>query len=154
MMSEPSSTTGFPREEFGALVRRLPGYARLAWALAHDPRVSRMRRLAVLAGAAYVISPIDLVPGFIPVAGQLDDLLVGLTAIRIGLDGLRPEFRAERLGAVGFTQADLDRDIQTTKAMAVWLARSGVRVGRRVASEAVGVGRRLTSRVAGMRHRS
>jgi uncharacterized membrane protein YkvA (DUF1232 family) len=134
-------------------VRRLPGYARLAWALAHDPRVSRARRLAVLAGAAYVISPIDLVPGFIPVAGQLDDLLVGLTAIRIGLDGLRPEFRAERLSSVGLSQSDLDHDIQTTKAVAIWIGRSGMRVGRRVASEAVGVGHRLTTKVAALRHR-
>jgi uncharacterized membrane protein YkvA (DUF1232 family) len=148
------SATDFPSQEFVALVRRLPGYARLAWALAHDPRVSRARRLAVLAGAAYVISPIDLVPGFIPVAGQLDDLLVGLTAIRIGLDGLRPEFRAERLSSVGFTQADLDHDIQTTKAVAVWIGRSGVRVGRKMAAEAVGVGRRLTTRVAALRNRS
>ncbi len=152
-MASPIATD-FPRQEFGALVRRLPGYGRLAWALAHDPRVSRARRLAVLAGAAYVISPIDLVPGFIPVAGQLDDLMVGLTAIRIALDGLKPEFRAERLSSVGFSQADLDRDIQTTKAVAVWIGRSGVRVGRRVVSEAVGVGRRVANRVAGLHHRS
>lgn len=152
-MTGPSATD-FPRQEFGALVRRLPGYARLAWALAHDPRLSRVRRLAVLAGAAYVISPIDLVPGFIPVVGQLDDMLVALAAIRFALDGLRPEFRAQQLSAVGFTQADLDADLRTTRAIAVWLARSGVRVGRKVASEAVGVGRRLTTRVAAMRHKS
>ena len=90
---------GFPRDEFSALIRRLPRYARLAWALGRDPRVSRSRRLAVLAGAAYVISPVDLVPGFIPLAGQLDDLFVALGAIRLALDGLKPEWRAERLGS-------------------------------------------------------
>ena len=59
-----------------ALVRRLPGYGRLAWRLARDPRLSRRRRTAVAAAAAYLISPIDLVPGIIPVAGQLDDAAV------------------------------------------------------------------------------
>src|SRR6187397_1502161 len=96
----------FPREAFGALLRRLPAYARLAWALGRDPRVSRLRRLAVLAGAAYVVSPVDLVPGFIPLAGQLDDLLVALGAIRVALDGLKPEWRGEKLAAAGLTRSE------------------------------------------------
>ena len=126
-----------PREEFSALVRRLPRYARLAWALAGDPRLSRVRRAAVLAGAAYVVSPIDLVPGIIPVVGQLDDMAVALLAIRMALNGLRPDARAERLAAVGIAQADLDADLRATGALAAWIARSGVRAGRRVASAGV-----------------
>jgi uncharacterized membrane protein YkvA (DUF1232 family) len=118
----------FPRHEFGALMRRLPAYARLSWALARDPRVARSRRLAVLGAAAYVISPVDLVPGFIPLAGQLDDLVVGLGAIRLALDGLKPEWRAERLAAAGLTQLEFDSDIHTTTAAAVWMARSAARV--------------------------
>jgi uncharacterized membrane protein YkvA (DUF1232 family) len=131
---------GFPREEFGGLVRRLPRYGRLAWALARDPRLSRVRRAAVLAAAADVVSPIDLVPGIIPVAGQLDDLLVALAAIRIALDGLRPDARAERLASVGLSQAELEADLRTTGSITAWLARSGVRVGRQVASAAVQTG--------------
>ncbi|HUR16989.1 MAG TPA: YkvA family protein, partial [Candidatus Limnocylindrales bacterium] len=73
----------FPRQEFTTLVKRLPRYAKLAWALARDPSLSRVRRAAVMAAAAYVVSPIDLVPGFIPVAGQLDDVAVALAAIRL-----------------------------------------------------------------------
>lgn len=130
---------GFPRDEFAALVRRMPNYARLAWALARDPRLSRARRAAVLAAAAYVISPIDFVPGIIPVAGQLDDLLIALGAIRLALDGLKPEFRAERLAAAGMTQADLDADIRATGAIAGWLGRAGLRTGRRVAAAALDV---------------
>lgn len=135
-----TGTTGFPRDEFGALVRRLPKYGRLAWALARDPRLSRARRAAVLAAAAYVISPIDLVPGFIPVAGQLDDLLVALGAIRLALDGLRPDVRAERLASVGLTQADLEADVRATGSITAWLARSGLRVGRQLASAAAHTG--------------
>lgn len=118
----------FPRDEFGVLLRRLPAYGRLAWALARDPRVARSRRLAVLAAAVYVISPVDLIPGFIPLAGQLDDLLVALGAIRVALDGLKPEWRGEKLAAAGLTQAELDADIRTTTAAGAWMVRSAARV--------------------------
>lgn len=136
----------FPREAFGALIRRLPSYGRLAWALARDPRLSRARRAAVLAGAAYVLSPIDLVPGIIPVVGQLDDVLVALGAIRFALKGLKPELRTQALTAANLTQADLDADLRTTGVIAVWLGRSGVRIGVRVGRGVFDVGRRLIRR--------
>jgi uncharacterized membrane protein YkvA (DUF1232 family) len=136
----------FPRDEVAALLRRLPKYGRLAWALARDPRLSRARRAAVLAGAAYVISPIDLVPGIIPVVGQLDDMLVALGAIRLALSGLKPEERTERLAAAGLTQQDLDTDIRNTGRVAAWLGRSGVRLGARVVSNGVRICRRALSR--------
>jgi uncharacterized membrane protein YkvA (DUF1232 family) len=140
---------GFPREAFGALVRRLPNYARLAWSLARDPHLSRTRRAAVLAGAAYVFSPIDLVPGFIPVAGQLDDLLVALGVIRFALNGLKAEYRAEQLAAARLTQADFDADLRTARAIVAWLGRAGFRAGLSAVRGAIGLGRRLRGRLAG-----
>ena len=46
------------------------------WLAARDPRVPLAAK--VLAGlvAAYALSPIDLIPDFIPVLGYLDDLLI------------------------------------------------------------------------------
>lgn len=41
-----------------------------------DPRTPRTARLAAGLVAAYAISPLDLIPDFIPVLGQLDDLLI------------------------------------------------------------------------------
>src|SRR5215216_3326312 len=96
----------FPRDAFGALIRRLPSYARLAWMLARDPRLSKARRAAVLAGAAYVLSPVDLIPGIIPVVGQLDDIAIALGVIRLALNGLKPEFRAQTLAAAHLSQED------------------------------------------------
>ena len=70
----------FPSARFGELIRRLPRYAKLAWALGRDERLSGSRRAALIAGAAYLVSPIDLVPDFLPVVGLLDDaILVALT---------------------------------------------------------------------------
>jgi len=147
--------TPFPREEFGALVRRLPAYGRLAWALARDPRLSKVRRAAVLAAAAYVVSPIDAIPGIIPVVGQLDDLAIALAAIRLALDGLRPDVRAERLAAAGLSQADLSADARTLGAISGWMVRSGLRVGRQVAGGALeagtSVGRRAISAMRQLR---
>ena len=121
----------FPRERFLALVRRLPGYARLAWRLARDPRLSRARRTAVGAAAAYLVSPIDLVPGFIPVAGQLDDAAVALLALRFALRGLSAADREAHLDASGLTAPDLDHDLATVRMGAAWLLRRGGRVGLR-----------------------
>ena len=45
-------------------------------------RLTRSQRALAAAGAAYSISPLDPIPGFIPVLGQLDDLAVVL----LGLD--------------------------------------------------------------------
>jgi uncharacterized membrane protein YkvA (DUF1232 family) len=137
----------FPRDAFVALIRRIPAYARLAWALARDDRVPKARRVAVMAAAAYLVSPVDLVPGIIPVLGQLDDLAVALTAIRLALGGLPVDVRAERLRAVDLTHADLDADHRMTAAIAAWMARAGIRVAGRAAiatlRTGVSVGRRV-----------
>jgi uncharacterized membrane protein YkvA (DUF1232 family) len=132
-----SRSEPFPREEFGRLLRHIPSYARLAWALANDPRLSKARRAAVLAGAAYVLSPIDLVPGIIPVVGQLDDILIALSVIRLALNGLKPEFRYQVLTNAGLTSADLDADFHATTNIVGWIARSGIRLGERIGTRMV-----------------
>src|SRR5699024_10174289 len=68
----------FPRDRVTATIKRMPAYLRLSWRLARDPLLSRARRAAVVGAAGYLASPIDLVPGVIPVAGQLDDIAVAL----------------------------------------------------------------------------
>lgn len=46
------------------------------WIAARDPRTPWYSKLAAGAVAAYALSPIDLIPDFIPVLGYLDDLLI------------------------------------------------------------------------------
>lgn len=46
------------------------------WLAARDPRVPWGAKLLAGAVAAYALSPIDLIPDFIPVLGLLDDLLI------------------------------------------------------------------------------
>ncbi len=63
--------------------RRLKDWARAIrrdvhalWLAARDPRTPWYARAFALAIAAYALSPIDLIPDFIPVIGQLDDFIV------------------------------------------------------------------------------
>ncbi len=121
----------FPTQRFAALLRRFPAYARLAWALSRDGRLSRGRRAAVLGAAAYLASPIDLVPGIIPFAGQLDDAAVALFGLRFALRGLPDGARREHLEAVGISEVDLDHDLVTVRQGASWLARRGGRLALR-----------------------
>lgn len=41
-----------------------------------DPRVPLVARIIVILVVAYVLSPIDLIPDFIPVLGYLDDMVL------------------------------------------------------------------------------
>jgi uncharacterized membrane protein YkvA (DUF1232 family) len=47
-----------------------------------DPRVPRRRKLLLVALIGYLAMPIDLVPDFIPVAGQLDDAILVALVLR------------------------------------------------------------------------
>jgi uncharacterized membrane protein YkvA (DUF1232 family) len=47
-----------------------------------DPRVPRSAKVAVLIAGLWVLSPIDLIPEFIPVIGPLDDVVVVALAFR------------------------------------------------------------------------
>jgi uncharacterized membrane protein YkvA (DUF1232 family) len=124
----------FPREAFGGLVKRIPRYGRLAIALGRDPTIAKARRAAVLAGAAYLVSPIDLVPGIVPVLGQLDDLLVVLLALKVALGGLEPTRRRRHLAAVGLAEDDLATDVRTVGSTTAWVGRRAVRLGARAAT--------------------
>jgi uncharacterized membrane protein YkvA (DUF1232 family) len=46
------------------------------WIAARDPRVPWYAKALAMAVAAYALSPIDLIPDFIPVLGYLDDLVI------------------------------------------------------------------------------
>jgi uncharacterized membrane protein YkvA (DUF1232 family) len=67
------------------LVRRLLG----------DPRVPRRHKLLLGALVGYLAFPFDLVPDFIPVAGQIDDVLLVVLALRAVLRGSGSELVRE-----------------------------------------------------------
>jgi uncharacterized membrane protein YkvA (DUF1232 family) len=60
----------------------LPDCVTTARRLRRDPRVPRRAKVAVAFAGLWVLSPIDLIPEFIPVIGPLDDLVVVALALR------------------------------------------------------------------------
>jgi uncharacterized membrane protein YkvA (DUF1232 family) len=50
--------------------------------LRHDPRVPRRARIAVVVAMLWVLSPIDLIPEFLPVIGPLDDIIAVALLLR------------------------------------------------------------------------
>lgn len=69
-------------EDARALARFIPDCILLVTRLTRDARVPRRRKLLLLALAGYLALPFDLVPDFIPVAGQLDDVIVVALVLR------------------------------------------------------------------------
>lgn len=64
------------------LVAFLPGCVTLVRNLRHDPAVPRSAKVALGVAALWVLSPIDLIPEFLPVVGPLDDVVVVAIALR------------------------------------------------------------------------
>jgi uncharacterized membrane protein YkvA (DUF1232 family) len=69
------------------------------WIAARDPRVPWYAKLLAAGVAAYALSPIDLIPDFVPVLGYLDDVVIvpaGIfLTVRLIPAGLMDEFRAQ-----------------------------------------------------------
>lgn len=60
----------------------LPSCAKMLRRLRKHPDVPRRAKLALAVAAVWVISPIDLIPEFLPVIGPLDDIVVVALALR------------------------------------------------------------------------
>ena len=83
------------RLEAVALARFIPDCLVLLRRLIGDPRVPRRRKLALLALVVYLSIPLDLVPDFIPVVGQLDDVIIAALALRYALRAGGPDLLAQ-----------------------------------------------------------
>lgn len=91
-------------------VARLRGWARgikrdvhALYLSARDPRVPWYAKAVALAVAAYALSPIDLIPDFVPVLGYVDDIILVplgiLLAVRLIPPAILTEHRANAIDA-------------------------------------------------------
>lgn len=72
-------------------VRRLKTETYALYLAAKDPRLPWATRVFVVALVAYALSPIDLIPDFIPVLGYLDDLILIPLGILLAIRLIPPE---------------------------------------------------------------
>lgn len=70
------------RSKISHLTRFVPDCALLIARLSRDPATPRRAKVVLVLAAGYLAFPIDLIPDFIPVAGQLDDVLLLGLALR------------------------------------------------------------------------
>ena len=91
------------KPERASLMKRLRIDAHAAWLAARDPRCPWYARAFGLVATAYALSPIDLIPDFIPLLGLLDDaLLIPLGIwlfVKMLPEGLFEEHRAAAASA-------------------------------------------------------
>lgn len=83
------------REDARALARFIPDCVVLFRRLIGDDRVPLRSRLLLGALIGYLAMPIDLVPDFLPVIGQLDDVLIVAAGLRTVLRGSGPALLQE-----------------------------------------------------------
>jgi len=83
------------RQDARAVAGFIPDCIVLFRRLLGDERVPRRGKLLLVALIGYLAMPFDLVPDFIPVAGQLDDAILVVIALRVLLRGSGPRLLAE-----------------------------------------------------------
>src|SRR3954452_20245450 len=95
-------------EQSGAerMLRQIKDWARAIrrdvhalWLAARDPRTPWYAKAFALAIAAYALSPIDLIPDFIPVIGYLDEMILLPLAIMLATRLVPPDLMAEHRAA-------------------------------------------------------
>jgi uncharacterized membrane protein YkvA (DUF1232 family) len=105
-----------------AIAKNIKVQAHAVWLCARDPALDWGLRLLALAIAGYALSPIDLIPDFIPVLGVLDDAILIPLGIWIFLKLAPPELYAHNLG---IAKAADGRPVSRTGAaviIGIWLA--------------------------------
>jgi len=73
------------RRQLVRRIQRLPARAkiRLAWRLMRDDRLPLLVKVVIPGLVAYLLMPLDIIPDFIPVLGQLDDILLIVIAVAV-----------------------------------------------------------------------
>jgi uncharacterized membrane protein YkvA (DUF1232 family) len=103
-----------------ALLRALPDVVRLITRLVGDPVLPRAAKIALGAAAVYLLSPVDLIPDFIPLVGWVDDVLLAAVL----LDGiLNWVDRGLVLKYWPGSASSLDTLARTARLLSIWVPR-------------------------------
>jgi uncharacterized membrane protein YkvA (DUF1232 family) len=125
----PSFFGDCPTSRYDSVVAKLKDWARAVkrdvhavYLAARDPRVPWYAKALAVCVAGYALSPIDLIPDFIPVVGYLDDLIIVPLGIVAVVKLIPPEIMAEHRAAAAVAS---ERPISRAAAVAivfVWTA--------------------------------
>jgi uncharacterized membrane protein YkvA (DUF1232 family) len=82
------------------------------WGLARDPRVPVEQKAVLGAIAAYLAFPIDIIPDFIPVLGELDDLAVLVLGLDWFIRNAPPDVVDEHMARIARHDDTLSKDLE------------------------------------------
>ena len=98
------------------------------YSAARDPRTPWYAKCLAVAVTAYALSPLDLIPDFVPVIGYLDDLIIVPAGIALVIRFVPPDVMAEHRELAA---AAIDRPVSRVGAgmvVAIWLLAIGLMV--------------------------
>lgn len=114
--------------------RALKQQALLVYFAARDPRTPWLVKLLALSVAAYALSPIDLIPDFIPVLGYLDDLVLVPLGVWLVLRLIPAEVRDAARAQAAATASRPSSPVMAVVIVAIWIGAllvAGVWIWRR-----------------------
>lgn len=82
------------------ILLHLPDFVRLYWRLFRDRRVSMLAKALLVLTLLYVVWPFDVIPDFLPVVGEMDDLGVVLGGLWLFVRLCPPEVVRERVAEI------------------------------------------------------
>lgn len=94
-VAEPVVPRQSARDIVSEALRATPNLVKLIWRCMKDRRVPLRAKVAASLAVGYFALPVDLVPDFIPVIGQLDDLLILFLGIHQLMKATPPDVIAE-----------------------------------------------------------
>jgi uncharacterized membrane protein YkvA (DUF1232 family) len=101
--------------------RTLKRDAHAIYLAAHSPRVPWYAKILAIAVAGYALSPIDLIPDFIPVVGYVDDLIIVPLGIWLVLSLIPEDVMAEYRAMADEAETRPRNKIAAIAIIAIWI---------------------------------
>jgi uncharacterized membrane protein YkvA (DUF1232 family) len=115
------------------MIKRAKRWARIikrdvhaVYLASRDPRVPWYTKALAMGVAGYALSPIDLIPDFIPILGLLDDAIIVPLGIMLAVRLIPSEIMAEHRAAALAAQDRPASKIAAAAILTIWLAMAGV----------------------------
>lgn len=110
-------------ERLRRFARRMQQQLQVLYLASRDPRTPLIAKLIVIVVVAYALSPIDLIPDFIPLLGYLDDLLLLPLGIWLAIKLVPAELWHELQARAEAQPLSLPRNFRASVVIAIlWIA--------------------------------
>jgi uncharacterized membrane protein YkvA (DUF1232 family) len=115
------------------MIKRVKQWARIVkrdvhavYLASRDPRVPWYTKALAISVTGYALSPIDLIPDFIPVFGLIDDAIIVPLGILLAVRLIPPDIMAEHRAAALAAQSRPVSKIGSAAIVAIWLVMLGL----------------------------